>query len=405
MRHWMGGLAVLFLCGCSRAVTPGDGGVGDGTVAGYCLSDTCPELCKVVDCSQQPVLAKDYDQDGREDDVDNCPFVANRSQVDADGDALGDACDNCVSVPNKDQSDGDGDGQGDLCDADADNDGLANAQDNCPLAPNPNQSDANKDGLGDVCDPDADGDGVANKVDNCPLVSNPQQKSTDPNLYGEACDRDLDKDSIPDSKDNCPSVFNPDQLDTNKNGVGDACDADGDGDGVSNVRDSCPKVTNPDQLDSDHDGVGDACDLHFCMVVEGDVVNCLDPTMTFKVYSGGLLMRTGEPTAIRLFTNRADTPVDYELYVQSGPSAGRWVTFNERGTCGGAGQGYECRPTIGSPAGLAVTTPGTYKVQITAKLKSPDPVNPNFPTTATYVLTLTAQGASVCIPDRCFPTR
>ena len=55
---------------------------------------------------------------------DNCRYIANSDQNDADFDNVGDLCDNCPSVSNPDQRNGDGDPIGDACDSDSDNDGF-----------------------------------------------------------------------------------------------------------------------------------------------------------------------------------------------------------------------------------------------------------------------------------------
>jgi len=84
------------------------------------------------------VLLVDKDNDGYNDWVDNCPYIANPDQLNDDSDSLGNLCDNCPTFTNDDQSDADNDSLGDLCD-------------NCPEAYNPLQEDTDLDGIGDSC--------------------------------------------------------------------------------------------------------------------------------------------------------------------------------------------------------------------------------------------------------------
>lgn len=72
--------------------------------------------------------------------------------VDTDGDGIDDDVDNCPNIANPDQMDSDGDLMGNPCDPDSDGDGIANLNDNCPAVSNPNQEDSNGDGLGDACE-------------------------------------------------------------------------------------------------------------------------------------------------------------------------------------------------------------------------------------------------------------
>lgn len=72
---------------------------------------------------------KDFDGDGIINAFDNCPMVANTSQIDSNNDGKGDSC------------------------GDFDADGIPDAQDNCPTIINSLQQDDNHDGIGNACDP------------------------------------------------------------------------------------------------------------------------------------------------------------------------------------------------------------------------------------------------------------
>jgi hypothetical protein len=339
--------------------------------------------------------ADDYDGDGAEDDTDNCPFVANKSQLDSDGDKIGDACDNCPNAANKDQADTDGDGVGDACDSDADGDGIANAKDNCPYVSNPDQLDTDKDGKGNACSSDDDGDKIADTTDNCPLVYNPAQTASDPNSYGDACDNDTDKDNIEDSKDNCPTVANVDQKDTDGDKVGDSCDSDTDGDKVANLKDNCQYVVNADQTDSDRDGKGDKCDSTFCYVVNGEEDKCLNPTATFQVFSPEVTdAKTGEALRLRLFANRISATIRYKWIVESRPDGSSATVENPVGTVRSSTP-YEYHYLSGNVPTLTPDEPGTYKVKVSGKLAFNDTVNTSYPKDTSFTVTIKAEGDSM----------
>ncbi|MEQ9451366.1 MAG: thrombospondin type 3 repeat-containing protein [Pseudomonadales bacterium] len=72
---------------------------------------------------------------------------------------------------------------------DLDADSIANDVDNCPYVANPDQADADSDGVGDACiTSDVDGDGVYDHLDNCPAVANRSQPDADGDGIGDACD-------------------------------------------------------------------------------------------------------------------------------------------------------------------------------------------------------------------------
>ncbi|XP_044536884.1 thrombospondin-4 [Gracilinanus agilis] len=257
----------------------GVGWAGDGFICGKDVDiDSYPDEelpcsgrnCKKDNCKYVPnsgqedadrdgigdACDEDADGDGINNEQDNCVLTHNVDQRNSDQDIFGDACDNCRTVLNNDQKDTDGDGKGDACDDDMDGDGIKNILDNCQKVPNRDQRDRDNDGVGDACD-------------SCPDVSNPNQSDVDNDLVGDSCDtnQDSDGDGHQDSTDNCPTVINSSQLDTDKDGLGDECDDDDDNDGIPDLvppgPDNCRLVPNPSQEDINSDGVGDICETDF----------------------------------------------------------------------------------------------------------------------------------------------
>jgi hypothetical protein len=328
-------------------------------------------------------LKDDLDVDGLPDAKDNCPFVANKDQLDSDGDGIGDSCDNCVGVANPDQADINGNGMGDACDPDKDGDGHLNAVDNCPGIPNADQADNDGDGIGDPCDPDDDNDGIADVNDNCPFIANPDQVMP---ADSSGCSRDADHDGVSDAYDNCSGKANPDQKDLDKDGMGDACDDDMDNDSVANARDNCPGKVNPRQEDGDKDGLGDACDAFWCLVVDRDNPDaCMNPNAPFQLSAGGKInTRTGENVRLPIFSNRNGVAIQYSWAVLSRPDGSKANIDNPSGAVS-ASYEYEYVYVNGKKATFHPDAPGDYLVQLNGTLVFPDRVYPGTKDAATTV--------------------
>ncbi|MEM6802829.1 MAG: T9SS type A sorting domain-containing protein [Bacteroidota bacterium] len=193
--------------------------------------------------------AMDTDGDGVNDDVDNCPAIANADQTDTDSDGDGDACDedddndgvndadDAFPLDATESSDNDEDGIGDNADTDDDNDGVDDADDAFPLDP-AESSDNDEDGIGDNADTDDDNDGQSDADEAAcgsdPLDAASTSADNDSDGSPDCVDLDDDNDGVNDDVDNCPVNANADQADADGNGIGDACDTPAPSDGVLN---------------------------------------------------------------------------------------------------------------------------------------------------------------------------
>ena len=119
------------------------------------------------------------------------------SGLDSDGDKTPDISDNCPTVANMTQLDVDFDDIGDACDTDADNDGVENGKDNTTDQTGMKVSraqDTDNDGQKNKNDPDIDGDGIPNAKDPFPV-------DTDNNGVPNHLDGDDDNDGYGDSSE------------------------------------------------------------------------------------------------------------------------------------------------------------------------------------------------------------
>jgi OOP family OmpA-OmpF porin len=147
---------------------------------------------------------EDADEDGIEDEVDQCPELAE----DKDGFEDQDGCP----------------------DYDNDDDGVPDESDRCPKEKEDTDEYMDDDGC---VDPDKDGDGVLDADDACPATAGPK------NGPRPGCkDPDPDHDGILEDKDKCPD--RAEDVDGFQDD--DGCpDPDNDGDGVLDASDACPE--------------------------------------------------------------------------------------------------------------------------------------------------------------------
>lgn len=91
----------------------------------------------------------DYDADGVPNERDNCPYTYNPNQRNTDADTLGDVCDDDIDGDGVSNAVGVVDDAGNLIP-----ELLKQSKDNCLFVANENQKNADTDGFGDRCDPD-----------------------------------------------------------------------------------------------------------------------------------------------------------------------------------------------------------------------------------------------------------
>ncbi|MBI4822056.1 MAG: thrombospondin type 3 repeat-containing protein [Deltaproteobacteria bacterium] len=383
-------------CGTPRDVGGGGCGCGGGSI-----------LINNTDMGETYSTSDDFDNDGFEDDFDNCPFVANRDQLDADNDGVGSSCDNAPAVTNPLQEDVDGDGLGDPADVDIDNDNKLNTEDNCPSVFNPLQKRTlDTAALGDACNDDDDADGLRDAVDPCPKLANVNDGNN------ALCDGDEDLDNFLDGSDNCPSIANGDQNDKDHDGMGDACDVDIDEDGILNHLDNAKLVSNPDQLDLDRDGRGDVDDADgLCYVFDRNKPgDCLNPLDTFKVgalavaKAEGETLAVGDEVAFVLLANRIDTPIQYSWRVDKRPEGSEAIVANATGKVASSNRGfttenggfeYHYQSSGFEIPVLNLDAPGHWEVTLQAELVFADEAYGNDAArVATYRMALEVDGHS-----------
>ena len=178
---------------------------------------------------------------------------------------------------------------------DRDEDTVTDGDDNCPAIANTSQIDINGNNIGDICESDIDNDDVPDQLDNCPYIANLTQLDNDNDAVGDVCDNDDDNDGLSDVIENNINT-DPFLIDSDGDGLSDFDEVNYDG--VANEYNPLTD-TNPLSSDTDNDGFNDDIEIAFgsnpllvsSIPADGDinqdgVVDVVDILVTSKIVLG-----------------------------------------------------------------------------------------------------------------------
>jgi hypothetical protein len=132
-------------------------------------------------------------------------------------------------------------------------------------------------------------------------------------------------------------------------------------------------------------------------MVHGDAAGCLDPTLTFQVGAPPPpSATTGESLRLPVFANRMNVGIDYTWSVLSRPAGSSATVHNATGSVSSSGTGYEYTFTGAAPS-FTPDYPGTWTLQLNAKLVKDDPAFPGFDSSSTQIsIPVTGKPKSGC---------